>query len=77
VRYDLTGVADRELPLILALMPVLPKHATDVEHFQDATLAPPVGSGPYIIADVRPARGCCYGAIQITGQGRPEPARLL
>jgi len=40
VRYDLTGVADRELPLILALMPVLPKHATDVEHFQDATLAP-------------------------------------
>jgi peptide/nickel transport system substrate-binding protein len=54
VRYDLTGVADRELPLILALMPVLPKHVTDVEHFQDATLAPPVGSGPYIIADVRP-----------------------
>ena len=54
VRYDLTGAADRELPLILALMPVLPKHATDVEHFQDATLAPPVGSGAYVIADVQP-----------------------
>ena len=37
VRYDLSGAKDRELPLILALMPVLPKHATDVERFQDAT----------------------------------------
>ncbi|MGA8169266.1 MAG: extracellular solute-binding protein, partial [Methylocystis sp.] len=54
VGYDLTGLHDRELPLILALMPVLPKHATDVEHFQDATLAPPVGSGPYIVTAVKP-----------------------
>jgi len=54
VRYDLSGAKDRELPLILALMPVLPKHATDVERFQDATLAPPVGSGPYKVAEVKP-----------------------
>jgi len=54
VRYDLAGAKDRELPLILALMPVLPKHATDVEHFQDATLAPPIGSGPYKVAEVKP-----------------------
>ncbi len=54
VRYDLAGVKDRELPLILALMPVLPQHATDVEHFQDATLAPPIGSGPYKIVEVKP-----------------------
>ncbi len=53
VHYDLSGVGDRELPLILAIMPVLPKHATDVERFSDATLAKPVGSGPYVIADVR------------------------
>ena len=54
VKYDLTGARDRELPLILALMPVLPKHAVDVEHFQDATLAPPLGSGPYIVAEIEP-----------------------
>ncbi len=54
VRYDLSGAKDRELPLILALMPVLPKHATNVERFQDATLAPPIGSGPYKVADVKP-----------------------
>ncbi|MGD9543908.1 MAG: extracellular solute-binding protein [Methylocystis sp.] len=51
VHYDLTGIGDRELPLILAIMPVLPKHATDVEHFSEATLAKPVGSGPYVVAD--------------------------
>jgi peptide/nickel transport system substrate-binding protein len=54
VRFDLSGVGDRELPLILAIMPVLPKHATDVEHFADATLAKPVGSGPYVIAEAKP-----------------------
>ena len=29
VRFDLAGANDRELPLILGLMPVLPKHAID------------------------------------------------
>ncbi|MCC3245501.1 extracellular solute-binding protein [Methylocystis sp. WRRC1] len=51
VKFDLSGIGDRELPLILAIMPVLPKHATDVERFADATLAKPLGSGPYVIDD--------------------------
>jgi len=54
VRFDIAGANDRELPLILAIMPVLPKHATDVERFPDATLAIPVGSGPYVVAEVKP-----------------------
>ena len=54
VRYDLSGLHDRELPLILALMPVLPKHRTNVETFDDTTLDVPVGSGPYIVADMMP-----------------------
>lgn len=29
VRFDLGGANDRELPLILGLMPVLPRHAVD------------------------------------------------
>jgi peptide/nickel transport system substrate-binding protein len=45
---------DRELPLILGLMPVLPKHATDAENFQKSTLKPLIGSGPYTIDQVRP-----------------------
>ena len=54
IRYDLTGVGDREMPLTLALMPVLPKHRVDPAKFDETTLEPPVGTGPYIIADVKP-----------------------
>jgi peptide/nickel transport system substrate-binding protein len=53
VRYDLTGLDDREMPLNLALMPVLPKHATDAEHFNDPSLKPPIASGPYVVAEVK------------------------
>ena len=52
VRFDLTGSDDRELPLILGLMPVLAKHAIDVVTFESTTLSNPVGSGPYVVADV-------------------------
>ena len=53
VRFDFGGVPDRELPLILGLMPVLPKHAVDPATFEDTTLTPPIGSGPYTITNVR------------------------
>ena len=52
VRFDLGGSNDRELPLILGLMPVLAQHAIDVATFEDTTLAKPVGSGPYVVGDV-------------------------
>lgn len=48
------GEGDRELPLIIGLMPVLPKHATDAENFARSTLRPMIGSGPYVIDTVRP-----------------------
>jgi peptide/nickel transport system substrate-binding protein len=54
VRFDLTGSDDRELPLILGLMPILAKHAINPATFEDTTLEPIVGRGPYVIAEVRP-----------------------
>ena len=54
VAYDLTGANDQELPLTLALMPVLSPAHTDAEHFDDQTLQPPVASGPYVVAEVKP-----------------------
>ncbi len=54
VRFDLTGSKDRELPLILALMPVLSHRAVDPVTFERASLALPVGSGPYRVAAVTP-----------------------
>lgn len=54
VRFDLTGANDRELPLILGLMPILPKHAVDVATFEETTLTAPVASGPYRVTAVKP-----------------------
>jgi peptide/nickel transport system substrate-binding protein len=54
VRFDLTGANDRELPLILGLMPVLPRHATDVATFEQTSMAPLLGSGPYRVTAVNP-----------------------
>jgi peptide/nickel transport system substrate-binding protein len=54
VRFDLEGANDRELPLILGLMPVLPKHAVDVATFEETSMSPPLGSGPYRVSAVKP-----------------------
>ncbi|RXH15171.1 extracellular solute-binding protein [Bradyrhizobium guangzhouense] len=54
VRFDLTGANDRELPLILGLMPILPKHAVDVATFEETTLSGPIASGPYRVTAVKP-----------------------
>jgi peptide/nickel transport system substrate-binding protein len=54
ISFDLTGSNDRELPLTLALMPVLSKAHTDAERFNETSLDIPAGSGPYRIEAVRP-----------------------
>ena len=60
VRFDFGGASDRELPLILGLMPVLPKHAIDPETFEQTSLKSPVGSGPYRVTDVRPGASVTF-----------------
>jgi peptide/nickel transport system substrate-binding protein len=60
VRFDFGGVSDRELPLILGLMPILPKHAVDVATFEATTMTPPVGSGPYRITAVKPGASVTF-----------------
>jgi peptide/nickel transport system substrate-binding protein len=54
VRFDLGGANDRELPLILGLMPVLPRHVVDPATFEETTMAGPIGSGPYRVSAVKP-----------------------
>ena len=54
VRFDFGGVPDRELPLILGLMPILPRHATDAATFEETSMTAPTGSGPYRVSAVRP-----------------------
>lgn len=54
VRFTFNEHADREFPLIIALTPIVPKHAFDKETFDQTTLKPVTGSGPYRIAEVEP-----------------------
>jgi peptide/nickel transport system substrate-binding protein len=54
VRFDFGGANDRELPLILGLMPVLPRHAVDPATFEETTMTGPLGSGPYRVTTVNP-----------------------
>jgi peptide/nickel transport system substrate-binding protein len=54
VRFDFGGAPDRELPLILGLMPVLPRHAIDVVTFEETSMTAPIGSGPYRVSAVNP-----------------------
>ncbi|MGP8232505.1 MAG: extracellular solute-binding protein [Methylovirgula sp.] len=56
IRFDFPGLNDRELPLILALMPVLSHKATNADDFDTASFAIPLGSGPYKIAEVDPGQ---------------------
>jgi len=53
VRFDLAGSDDRELPLILGLMPVLARHAIDTATFEQTTFKPLLGSGPYRVSAVK------------------------
>jgi peptide/nickel transport system substrate-binding protein len=56
VRFDLSGSNDRELALILGLMPVLTKHAVKPELFEETSFQAPLGSGPYIVSEVDPGK---------------------
>ncbi|THK36964.1 ABC transporter substrate-binding protein [Ensifer sp. MPMI2T] len=60
VRFTFNDDVDREFPLLLALSPVLPKHAINVDTFDRTTLEPPLGSGPYRVADVRAGERIVY-----------------
>ncbi|RUV03414.1 MAG: ABC transporter substrate-binding protein [Mesorhizobium sp.] len=56
VRFTFNDKANRETPLIIALTPILPKHAFNKETFDRTTLKPVIGSGPYTVAQVAPGQ---------------------
>jgi microcin C transport system substrate-binding protein len=56
VRFEFGPGHDRETALILAGMPVLPKHFWETRDFSKTTLKPTLGSGAYKIKSVDPGR---------------------
>ncbi len=56
VKFTFTEAGNRELPLIAGEIPILPQHYWKDRDFTKTTLEPPLGSGPYKIADFEPGR---------------------
>ncbi len=60
VRFVFKAGTDREMPLIMGLMPVLPKHVYKPESFEQTTLQKPVGSGPYVVDRMEAGKTITY-----------------
>jgi len=63
VRFSFKPGDNRELPMILGQLPVLPKHYWQGKTFTQTTLEPPLGSGPYKVAAVDPGRSIVYERV--------------
>jgi microcin C transport system substrate-binding protein len=71
VRFVFDGPGNRELPLIMGQLPILPMHywmgsngngvARD---FSKTTLVPPLGSGPYKLGKIDPGRVITYERVK-------------
>ena len=60
VRFTFADASDRELPLILGLMPVFAAHATTPEKFEASSMTPLVGSGPYTVSRIDAGRSISF-----------------
>jgi microcin C transport system substrate-binding protein len=60
VRYEFKGERTRDLPLVVAELPILPKAYYDKHPFDQTSLDKPLGSGPYEIADFKPGTFVSY-----------------
>lgn len=63
IKFTFGDGADRETPMIFALMPILSKAYWADKNFDETTLTPPLGSGPYRIASVDPGRQIIYERV--------------
>jgi microcin C transport system substrate-binding protein len=83
VTFTFREAGNRELPLIIGQMPVLPKHYWQGRDFAATTLEPPLGSGPYKIAASEPGRSIVYARVKDywgrdlpVNRGRNNPATV-
>jgi microcin C transport system substrate-binding protein len=65
VKFTFDMADNRELPLIIGQIAILPKHYWTAEgrKFGETTLTPPLGSGPYKIGSVKPGESIEYTRV--------------
>jgi len=60
IKFTFDAGGDREMPLIMGLMPILPHHKFTKASFEQTTLEPLVGSGPYLVESIDPGKQIVY-----------------
>ncbi len=60
IKFTFQGELTRDLPVILAGLPVLSKAYYATQAFEETSLKPPLGSGPYLIKDFSPGTHVTY-----------------
>lgn len=63
VKFTFKTNENRELPLILGQMAILPKHYWATRDFEKTTLEPPLGSGPYKVGAFETGRSITYDHV--------------
>ena len=64
VRFDFKHSNNRELPLILGQLQILPKHWWVERDFTKTSLEPPLGSGPYQLSRIEAGRSLRYERVK-------------
>lgn len=64
VKFTFKPGENRELPLILGQLNVLPKHWWQSREFDKTSLEPPLGSGPYKVKSFEPGRRVVYERVK-------------
>lgn len=64
VKFSFGNGENKELPLIVGQLPVLPKHFWKDRSFADSGLTVPLGSGPYRIADFKAGQFVRYQRVK-------------
>ncbi|MBT4934565.1 MAG: ABC transporter substrate-binding protein [Rhodospirillaceae bacterium] len=64
VRFDFKNGENRELPMIMGQLVVLPKHYWQDKDFTKTTLEPPLGSGPYRVESLEAGRDISYRRVE-------------
>lgn len=63
VAVRFTPARARDVPLLVATLPIFSKAYYSVKNFEESTLEPPLGSGPYKVGRVEPGRTIAYERV--------------
>ncbi len=64
VRFHFARGDNAELSMIMGQLPILPKHWYAERPFEETSLEPPLGSGPYRVAEVDAGRSITYERVK-------------